>query len=95
MSLKTDPLSYPPRIQRRVWSEMEPYEMDNQELADYVREFRGPRSRKQIANLLGMPARTLEAVENGRGFRYPRMLVNAIQGWIYLERREGERRDDA
>lgn len=64
--------------------------MDNRELAEYVREFRGERSRLEIANLLGMPRRTLEAIENGRGFRYPRMLVNVIQGWTFQEKKYGK-----
>lgn len=30
------------------------------------------------AELLGLPVRTLNGIEQGRGFRYPRMLVNAV-----------------
>ena len=33
---------------------------------------------KQAAEFLDMPPRTLEGVEQGRGFRYPLMLIHAM-----------------
>lgn len=62
--------------------------MDKKELADTVRKYRGERSRREMANQLHIPVRTLEAIENGRGFRYPGLLVFAMQGWSYLEERK-------
>jgi len=35
---------------------------------------------KQAAKVLGLPWRTLEGIEQGRGFRYPVMLINAMIG---------------
>lgn len=59
---------------------------DNAELAAILKKWRGvtpeqphgafPVSR--AAQILGIPKRTLEGIEQGRGFRYPRLLILAI-----------------
>jgi DNA-binding XRE family transcriptional regulator len=35
----------------------------------------------RAAQLLGIPRRTLEGIEQGRGFRYPRLLILALEGF--------------
>jgi len=38
----------------------------------------------QASNILGIPLRTLQHVEQGRPFPYPRLLLIALKsGWIY------------
>lgn len=53
---------------------------DDAEMARMVREWRDradiPASR--AAQMLGLPQRTLEGIEQGRGFRYPRLLALAL-----------------
>ena len=48
------------------------------ELAALVREWRGDRTRQQAADALGIPVRTMDGIEAGRGFRYPRLLMIAM-----------------
>lgn len=49
-------------------------------LARAVRRWRGDRlSSPAAARLLGLPPRTLEGIEQGRGFRYPKTLLLAMK----------------
>lgn len=49
-------------------------------LAQAIKEWRGDKMSAQMAaRLLGLPARTLQGIEQGRGFRYPRTLLLAMQ----------------
>lgn len=48
------------------------------ELAAVVKAWRRDMPVSRAAQLLGMPARTLEGIEQGRGFRYSRLLILAI-----------------
>lgn len=58
-----------------------PTERDNAELAMLFRDWRAkadmPASR--AAQLLGMSKRTYEGIEQGRGFRYPTLLILALR----------------
>ena len=47
-------------------------------LADDFREWRGSARMSDIGKKLGVPHRTLEGVEQGRGFRYPDLLRIAM-----------------
>jgi hypothetical protein len=49
------------------------------DLAAQVKAWRGDSSIRQAADVLGIPRRTLEGVEQGRGFRYPALLRHAMQ----------------
>ena len=49
-----------------------------QELALAVKTWRGTATARVAAKTLGLPTRTLEGIEQGRGFRYPEMLKNAL-----------------
>lgn len=49
-----------------------------EEMAAALRAWRGETSLHAAAARLGIPARTLEGIEQGRGFRYPRLLMLAI-----------------
>lgn len=51
-------------------------------LADTVRAWRSERgiSAAAAAELLGLPRRTLEGIEQGRPFRYEKMLRLALKG---------------
>lgn len=53
-------------------------ESEKVELAAAVREWRAGRTMKEAAESLGMPWRTLEGIEQGRGFRYPALLKRAL-----------------
>lgn len=48
------------------------------EIAATVRAWRADRPVVVAAALLGLPARTFESIEQGRGFRYPRLLALAM-----------------
>lgn len=53
------------------------------ELARELRAWRGDLTMKQAAELIGIPWRTFEGIEHGRGFSYPQMLkiaMNATKG---------------
>ncbi|MDX0589155.1 hypothetical protein [Sinorhizobium medicae] len=59
---------------------METYHLTPEALAKAVREWRGDNlSSPAAARLLGLPPRTLEGIEQGRGFRYPKTLLLAMQ----------------
>ncbi|NKK88737.1 XRE family transcriptional regulator [Rhizobium leguminosarum bv. viciae] len=49
------------------------------DLAKALRTWRGDMTMKQAAELIGIPARTLEGIEQGRGFSYPQMLKIAMK----------------
>jgi hypothetical protein len=49
------------------------------ELAKIVKEWRGKNSAQAAAHALGLPVRTLNGIEQGRGFRYPRLLIAAME----------------
>lgn len=51
----------------------------NQELALIVKAWRGDVSLAKAAPFLGLPRRTLEGIEQGRGFRYPDLLMIAMK----------------
>ena len=53
-------------------------EIDPAELASAVKNWRGSMSGKAAASALGISFRTLEGIEQGRGFRYPRLLMLAL-----------------
>ncbi len=54
--------------------------MTPEALASAVKEWRGKRlSADTAARLLGLPTRTLQGIEQGRGFRYPKTLLLAMQ----------------
>lgn len=52
--------------------------IDAQELAHAVKAWRGHVPAREAAKALGLPHRTLEHIEAGRGFRYPELLKNAL-----------------
>lgn len=47
-------------------------------LAQTLREWRGAMTAREAAELLGLPKRTLDGIEQGRPFRYERMLRLAM-----------------
>lgn len=49
------------------------------DLARQVKAWRGKVPVRQAAEILGVPRRTLENVEQGRPFPYPRLLTIALQ----------------
>ena len=56
------------------------FDLTPEGLAKAVREWRGDKlSSPTAARLLGLPPRTLEGIEQGRGFRYPKTLLLAMQ----------------
>ena len=57
----------------------EPDDITPEALADAVRNWRGSTPLRHAARKIGVPARTLEAIEQGRGFRYPRLLMIALE----------------
>lgn len=57
----------------------QPTTMSAEQLATTVREWRGDLSLAKAAPFLGIPRRTLEGIEQGRGFRYPDMLLIAMK----------------
>lgn len=52
---------------------------DNQRLAAELRELRGDISLASIAPEFGIPLRTLQGIEQGRGFKYPHLLRLAMK----------------
>lgn len=56
-------------------------ERERIELANLVKTWRGEHSVRAAADMLGVPARTLEGVEQGRGFRYAKMLALALRAF--------------
>jgi DNA-binding XRE family transcriptional regulator len=56
------------------------FDLSNEGLALAIKEWRGDKMSAQMAaRLLGLPPRTLQGIEQGRGFRYPRTLQLAMQ----------------
>jgi hypothetical protein len=56
------------------------FDLTPEGLAKTVREWRGDKlSSPAAARLLGLPPRTLEGIEQGRGFRYPKTLLLAMR----------------
>lgn len=53
--------------------------MNNDELARQVKAWRGQIPVRVAAEVLGIPKRTLEGIEQGRGFSYPRLLLATIK----------------
>jgi hypothetical protein len=53
--------------------------MTNEELAAEIRAWRGKVSARKAAERIGVPWRTLEYIEAGKGFRYPELLRIAMQ----------------
>lgn len=53
--------------------------MTDRELAESVRIWRGSVSQREAAEQLGISLRTLQGIEQGRGFRYPRLLLLALK----------------
>lgn len=54
-------------------------QIDAADLAKLVKAWRGDVPAVRAADALGLSARTLEGIEQGRGFRYPRLLVIAMR----------------
>jgi hypothetical protein len=52
--------------------------MSNEELANAVREWRGRVPAVKAAPVLGIPKRTFDNIEQGRGFPYPQLLMAAL-----------------
>lgn len=53
--------------------------MTADELAATLKAWRGKRlSQREAAALLGISKRTLEGIEQGRGFAYPSLLLHAL-----------------
>jgi hypothetical protein len=61
----------------------------DEKLADEFREWRGRAPMREVGQKLGVPHRTLEGVEQGRGFRYPDLLRIAM-GVVVLDDEEAE-----
>lgn len=60
--------------------EMGELESEDDILAAYLREWRADNGLtvEKAEDILGIPARTLEGIEQGRGFRYPKLLMEMI-----------------
>ena len=56
-------------------------------LAEFIKDWRkrSELSQTKAATLLGMPARTLQGIEQGRPFKYERLLILAINNIQTLE----------
>ena len=54
-------------------------DVDPDELARVVKAWRGTMTTKKAAAQIGISPRTLEGIEQGRGFRYPRLLQLALK----------------
>jgi hypothetical protein len=53
--------------------------MTNDELARQVKAWRGKIPVRIAAEVLGIPKRTFDNIEQGRGFPYPRLLLATIK----------------
>lgn len=55
----------------------------NRDLADACRSWRksAGMTAQRAADVLGLPKRTYDGIEQGRGFRYPQLLILAIQAF--------------
>lgn len=49
------------------------------DLAEKVKAWRGKVPARVAAELLGIPKRTLDGIEQGRGFPYPRLLLATME----------------
>ncbi|MGU3495950.1 hypothetical protein ACLBXM_18060 [Xanthobacteraceae bacterium A53D] len=56
-------------------------ETPQQELARLVKAWRGDMTIERAAEVIGLPYRTLEGIEQGRGFRYPKTLILAMKSF--------------
>jgi len=54
-------------------------EIEKQELAEEVKRWRGFAPATVAAKVLGISARTLNGIEQGRGFNYPSLLRQAMK----------------
>jgi len=61
------------------------------ELAAAIKRWRGEMPVSRAAQLLGIPKRTLEGIEQGRGFRYPQLLILALQAFSNSDNQEVRR----
>jgi hypothetical protein len=59
------------------------------DLAAQVKAWRGDFSVREAADVLGIPRRTLEGVEQGRGFPYPELLRIAMQATTLEGKKNG------
>lgn len=48
-------------------------------LADALRNWRLPSPQTAAAEMLGIPIRTLQGIEQGRGFSFPTLLMHALK----------------
>lgn len=48
-------------------------------LADAIREWRGSAPASAAAKALGIPLRTLQGIEQGRGFSFSQLLLHALK----------------
>jgi hypothetical protein len=53
--------------------------MSSEQLAQAARKWRGNVSAAKAAAQLGIPTRTWEGIEQGRGFRYPQLLLTLFK----------------
>jgi hypothetical protein len=49
------------------------------DLAAQVKAWRGKVPARVAAERLGIPKRTIDNIEQGRGFPYPRLLIHALK----------------
>ncbi|MTK63028.1 MAG: hypothetical protein F8N15_00400 [Methanobacterium sp.] len=59
----------------------QPVETTEDDLARLVKEWRGEIPVSRAAQILGIPKRTLEGIEQGRSFRYNRLLILALRAF--------------
>ena len=52
---------------------------ENERLAAELKSLRGEQSLASIAPKIGIPLRTLQGIEQGRGFKYPLLMRLAMQ----------------
>lgn len=52
---------------------------EKRDLADALKKWRGSAPASAAARALGIPRRTLEGIEQGRGFSYPVLLLFALK----------------
>jgi DNA-binding XRE family transcriptional regulator len=53
--------------------------MTADELAAAVKAWRGKVPAREAAEILGISKRTLDGIEQGRGFNYPSLLLHALR----------------
>lgn len=52
---------------------------EKRDLAEAIRTWRSPGPLSAAARVLGIPLRTLQGIEQGRGFSYPTLLLHALK----------------